>query len=289
MNHIYNSYQVKNNYMCNQPIVSDDVPDDYIDDLPYDLTDLCIHFKKIRFSMNLLKFDNLIVLSIAGCKMKTFPELPNSIKYLTLINLNLNHLPNLENTNLIMIECSFNNLILLPKFPNTLIDLTCEKNKLIEVLDLPHSVRTINLRHNNLKHINYFPNESKFIYLSFNNLKSLPTIPKNVVELSCSDNKLISMPEIKSNITFLNFECEVFGIYKGNNPENYKIINQINTINQFKSTYYHLLCKKKLRKWLWKRVREPKIQRMYHPDNLKKILDNIENCNLEEILDDWCK
>jgi hypothetical protein len=289
MENIYNSYPVKNNYMCGRPIVGYEIPHNYIDDLPDDLTDLYINFKKISFPMNLLKFDNLIVLSITGCKIKTFPELPNSIQDLSLNDLNLNYLPSLENTNLTMIECSFNNLILLPKFPNTLMYLTCEKNKLINAVDLPHSIKSLNLRHNNLEHINYFPNEAKFIYLSFNNLKSLPTIPKNVLELSCSRNKLISMPEIKSNLTFLNFECEVFGIYKGHNPENYKIINQINAINRFKSTYYHLLCKNKLRQWLWKRIREPKIQRMYHPDNLKQLLDNTENDNLEEILDDWCK
>ena len=61
-------------------------------------------------------------------------------------------------------------------------------------------------------------------------------------------------------------------------------------INRFRKTYYTLKFKEKLRKWLWENVREPKIAEKYHPYNLQKLLENVEEddeSELDRVLDEW--
>ena len=40
---------------------------------------------------------------------------------------------------------------------------------------------------------------------------------------------------------------------------------QIQTLNNFRNLYWCLKFKKQLRKWLWEKIREPKIMKQYDP------------------------
>lgn len=289
------NFYYKNNYMYHE-LIGNVVPIDYFDWLPKDLENISLIDKKIKFIPNLLRLNNLITLTLLRCSIKTLSTLPNSLETLIITRSGLEYLPNLENTRLIEILCSHNNLVSLPKFPNTLISLNVSYNKLTTITYLPDSLEDIILSSNQLEKIQHFPNNARIINVNYNFLTELPTIPEKTNELMCNHNKLVSMPEIKSyNMWYLCFNCEVHGFFRCN-EESYnnkieikEIIKKINLVNKFKSTYYHLLCKKKLRKWLWEYVREPKIRELYHPNKLNELLEDVNEDELEEVLDDWCK
>ena len=272
------------------------VPIDYFDSLPKDLENISLIDKKINFIPNLSRFTNLITLTLLRCSIKILSTLPNSLETLIITRSGLEYLPNLENTRLIEILCSHNNLKSLPKFPDTLILLNVSYNKLTTITDLPDSLKEITLSNNQIEKIQRFPNNTRIINVNYNFLTELPTIPEKTNELMCNHNKLVSMPEIKSyDMWYLCFNCEVHGFFICN-EESYhvkreikEIIKKINLVNKFKSTYYHLLCKKQLRKWLWEYVREPKIKELYHPNKLNELLEDIDENNLEKVLDEWCK
>ena len=67
----------------------------------------------------------------------------------------------------------------------------------------------------------------------------------------------------------------------------------VKTINQFRNLYYSLKFKKQFRKFLWEKIREPKIQKYYSPNNLIELLRENENENvdvdeeLDEVLNNW--
>jgi len=53
----------------------------------------------------------------------------------------------------------------------------------------------------------------------------------------------------------------------------------------FRHLYYCLKFKKQLRKWLWEKVREPKIEKLYNPSYL---IENLgDGDNLDEVLKNW--
>ena len=57
---------------------------------------------------------------------------------------------------------------------------------------------------------------------------------------------------------------------------------KILTFNNFCNLYWCLKFKKQLRKWLWEKIREPKIMKEYHPSYL---FENIqENTDLHTFL-----
>jgi hypothetical protein len=283
-------FNFNNNYMYRN-VYGDLVPSDYFDSLSEDLENISLVCKKIKFSPNLTRFNSLITLSLSGCKMNTLPLLPNSLQTLLVMNMELNYLPSLENTSLKYICSSQNNLTILPQFPNTLKSLTCSYNKLNIISDLPNSLETIILVSNQIKKIQNFPNNAKIINISYNLLIELPKIPENTEELICHHNKLISMPKINSKkIYYLCFNCEIHGFIRCDDPiKIIEIVTKINSIYKFKSTYYHLLCRRKLRKWLWEYIREPKIRELYNPNKLNEFLTNVNEDELEDALNEWCK
>ena len=79
------------------------------------------------------------------------------------------------------------------------------------------------------------------------------------------------------------------------NPQYYDDEYYINTIkqnlkilNKFRFLYYSLKFKNKFRYWLWKKVREPKIQKQFHPSRLLELLkDHDINDVDEETFTNW--
>jgi len=267
------------------------VPTNYFERLPITLKHINIICKKINYIPNLFHFRNLIGLTLSGCKMKTLPLLPNSLERLIIMNMDLEYLPSLENTNLTIILASSNKIKILPSFPNTLCHIDFNYNKITEISNLPHSITHLMIISNDIEKITYFPENVIFINISYNYLTELPLIPENVEELFCLHNKLIMMSQIKSSrINYLAFNSEVNGFINTDYTERInRSVKNINIINKFKSTYYHLLCKKRLRQILWENIREPKIKNMYHPDKLYKIIKNVSDDELEEALNEWCE
>ena len=131
-----------------------------------------------------------------------------------------------------------------------------------------------------------------------NKLTYLPPLPSVLEELVCGNNELTYLPHLPYNLDtlyFINNPKMDYYIQKGKSTMlNYiaQLNKQINIINKFRELFYTVKCKKQLHKWLWVRVREPKIQQKYHPSNLITMLEGREEDEmsldeLDELLEKW--
>jgi hypothetical protein len=192
-------------------------------------------------------------------------SLPEDIVKIDINNKNITHLSDLTKfKNLKILNCEYNKLTYLPILPKTLKELNCSDNELIYLPILPETLEELNC--------------------SYNKLTDLPTLPKNINMLNCCHNKLKYLPCQLFNIEYLDIS---------NNPK-YKIIDNtdlkivkknINTINNFRHIYYCIKFRNQFRKWLWERVKEPKIIKKYNPNYLIKNLNDI--ANLDDVLNAW--
>jgi len=64
-----------------------------------------------------------------------------------------------------------------------------------------------------------------------------------------------------------------------------KINKSFQCLEHFKMLFYCLKYKAKFRKWLWLKVRLPKIEKMYHPSKFNELLDTSEDLTEEELDD----
>lgn len=268
---------------------------DYFDKLPEDTQNIYFNSKKIYFVPDLSRFKNLITLSLSGCQLYGLPILPPLLENLYIQKTGLNRLPNLQHNRIEILDAMYNNLIEIPILPDTLRHLHMSHNKILNVEYLPPNLETLNLLNNRITHIKYFPQNLKLIYISNNKLKELPPISSTVEELFVSGNMLILMPEIPTSPTItmqaMSVLCETLGkFYTDNSIVTFEqTIRNINVLQKFRSIYYYAKYRNRLRKWLWERIREPKIKAAYHPDKLKKCLDNVLDDDLEDVFEKWCK
>ena len=159
---------------------------------------------------------------------------------------------------------------------------------------LPEDVEKIDVSY---KKLTYLPDLSRFKNLQilnchFNNLTSLPQLNNKLKILHCSYNELTLLPQLNE---------ELIELYCSNNFIPQILINdgfiletKRNLINNVAKCRYRIMClkyKEHFRRWLWIKVRLPRIQNHYHPDNLKELLDNLgDDCEedvLDEAIENW--
>ena len=172
---------------------------------------------------------------------------------------------------------------------------------------LPLSTTYINVSNNGLT---YLPDLSRFKQLthlicSLNKLTYLPPLNNNLTHLFCGDNQLTELPPLNNKLIVLfchhnqltwlpplnnNLQeliCSYNNIYNENIEKykyNYRNIKIIQTLRNFRNTYYLLKFKKHFKRWLWEKVREPKIMAKFHPSHLTNLE---ETDDLEVFLEDW--
>jgi len=179
---------------------------------------------------------------------------------------------------------------------------------------LPEDVEKIDVSY---KKLTYLPDLSRFKNLQilnchFNNLTSLPQLNKNLKILFCSNNKLTSLPQLNNKLKILHCSYneltllpqlneELIELYCSNNFIPQILINdgfiletKRNLINNVAKCRYRIMClkyKEHFRRWLWIKVRLPRIENHYHPDNLKELLDKLgDDCEedvLDEAIENW--
>ena len=64
-----------------------------------------------------------------------------------------------------------------------------------------------------------------------------------------------------------------------------KVKKNIRVFKYFRHLWYCLQYKKQFRKWLWEKVRHPRIMRKYHPNHLVQNLSDDDDLN--KFLDNW--
>jgi Leucine-rich repeat (LRR) protein len=186
--------------------------------------------------------------------------------------------------NLKILNCSVNQLTYLPTLPQNLKILYCSNNQLTSLPTLPQNLTELNCYNNKLTSLPTLPQNLKILYCSNNQLTSLPTLPQNLDYLDCSYNKLTVLPTLPQNLETLHcYNNPISEIV--NNSSFIKIKQNIQTLNNFRHLYYCLQFKEQLRKWLWEKVRESKIKKLYNPIYL---LENLgEEDELDAVLDNW--
>jgi hypothetical protein len=161
------------------------------------------------------------------------------------------------------------------------------------------------------EYINSLPLDIEIIDVSNKKLTFIPDLSKftKLTHLICSGNKLTQLPPLNNELLHLNCDSNnikylpnlshsLFTLYFKYNPIDdilktfvFKIGGltlgkKIKILNSFRYTYYCLRFKTQFKKWLWEKVREPKIMQKFHPDHLNTLK---ETDDLEVFLEDWVK
>jgi Leucine-rich repeat (LRR) protein len=214
-------------------------------------------------------------------------------------------------TNLQYLYCDDNYLISLPRLPKSLLYLSCHRNKIRALGVLPMNLQYLYCSYNSLKSLpEILPVNLRELYCMCNQLASLPALPESLLHLYCAGNKithlsalpesllhlqchhnlLTSMPKLPESITSFNY-CfnpiweKQSQIIRDHNVDVLIIIKRINTLNSFCYLYYSLKFKSQFRRWLWEKVRKPKIEKKYHPNYL--IANLKEDIDLNRFLEYW--
>jgi len=235
----------------------------YLNSLPEDILTINISNKGITSLPDLTRFKNLETLYCYDNKLTLLPTLPPNIKTLYCSNNYLTSLPTLPQ-NLKILDCLNNELTLLPNLPQNLKELYCDNNQLTLLPTLPQNLEELNCGDNKLTSLPTLPQNLKILNCFYNQLTLLPTLPQNLEEFDCYANPISEIVNGDSLI---------------------KIKQNIQILNNFRHLYYCLKFKKQLRKWLWEKVREPQIKKMFHP---KYLVENLgEHDDLDTVLHNW--
>ena len=191
----------------------------------------------------------------------------------------LTYLPDLSRfKQLTHLYCNHNQLTELPPLNDNLKRLNCYYNQLTELPPLNDNLECLHCYYNQLTELPPLNDNLTHLYCSFNQLTELPPLNNKLTVLYCHHNQLTWLPPLNNKLNFL--DCS------NNNIKNINNNNIIKILRKFRNTYYLLKFKKHFKRWLWEKVREPKIMAKFHPSHLDALE---ETDDLEVFLEDWIK
>jgi Leucine-rich repeat (LRR) protein len=126
---------------------------------------------------------------------------------LDLKKLNLTSLPDLSTyTHLLVLQCTFNQLTVLPTLPKTLQELYCYSNNITQLPELPDSLQILFCGNNALTTLPKLPYNLIRLSCANNYLTHLPKLPPKMQTLNCSHNQLTCLPKLPYYLDTLNCE-----------------------------------------------------------------------------------
>ena len=213
-------------------------------------------------------------------------SLPNYTLTIDISSKGIKSLPDLTRfKNLKKLSCSANQITSLPTLPQNLEILYCSGNQLTSLPTLPQNLEILYCYDNQLTSLPTLPQNLQFLDCSYNKLTLLPTLPQKLKTLYCYDNQLTSLPTLPQNLEILYCYSNPIDEIVDNKNCLIKIKQHIQILNNFRHLYYCLKFKKQLRKWLWEKVREPIVKRIYSPNYLVENL--VDDDNLDTVLHNW--
>lgn len=237
----------------------------YLNSLSEDILEISIIAKDLRYLPDLTRFKKLEILNCKTNRLRSLPILPKSLKKLI---------------------CTDNRLISIPKLPEKLNVLNCSHNLLYNLPNLPKNLQLLQCSYNLLSVLPMLPKGLKELYCCNNDLIFIPNFPNRLQHISCHSNELITIPIIPSSIYYIYIHYRNNPIYSIIHNDNFDIVKRnIIIINNFRHLYYCLKFKAQFRKYLWERIREPKIVKKYDPNYLIEHLG--DNADLDEVLNEW--
>ena len=125
--------------------------------------------------------------------------------YVNCSNSNISDLTGIEYfDSLTYLNCSENQLAVLPTLPSALTKLYCYNNQLSSLISLPNTLAYLYCSDNQLTSLPNLPNSLSELWCNFNQLTNLPTLPNSLTYLYCYDNQLTSLPALPNSLTELN-------------------------------------------------------------------------------------
>ena len=220
-------------------------------------------------------------------------SLPENTETINVSNKNLTDIPPLNRfTNLKKLYCDNNQLTQLPQLNSSLEILNCSNNRLTQLPQLNSSLEILNCSNNRLTQLPQLNSYLQDLRCYNNQLTQLPELNSYLQYLFCYNNQLTQLPELNSSLEILkcyNNELPFKLIYKAQltNIKRNELNCGIQILKRFKELYMLIKFKKHFRNWLWIKVRLPKIQIQFHPDNLKNLLSSVNDEELDEALNNW--
>ena len=212
-------------------------------------------------------------------------SLPNDIDIIDVSHKSLSYLPSLKRFyRLRYLDCSNNNLTSLPSLNNSLKSLYCQNNQLIILPELNNSLNTLCCSNNKIISLPILNHSLQNLYCENNQLTFLPILNQSLKQLVCDPHLLNEFPDLMK-IMRRSHKPILLNENKKNDLNKF-----YQFVHRFRSLFYYLKFKEKLRNWLWLKVRLPKTERMYHPDKLKELFDDREDISdneFHETIENW--
>ena len=89
---------------------------------------------------------------------------------------------------LVTIDCSDNDIHVLPNLPPKLVYLKCDRNNLVKLPECPNTLVELYCRINQLQYLPEMPLKLQRLYCCNNELMNLPKMPPRMIDLDCSYN-----------------------------------------------------------------------------------------------------
>jgi hypothetical protein len=141
--------------------------------------------------------ENVLVLSLAGNKLKSLENLPKSLKVLDLESNNIGN----------------NTVLKIDHLPNTLESLKISNNNIQNITNLPTSLTHLEAVNCSINYIRAFPKNMKQIVLKQNNLEEIPPLPNSLQLLDIEMNPIKELGRIPRTVTVLKYdEPEEFNV-----------------------------------------------------------------------------
>lgn len=280
---------------------------EFLNDHEDDTIELRLSWMHLENIPKLNRFNRLRSLIISNNNIHIINYLPEQLGYFDCTSNHLTCLPSLPE-DLETLICNYNQLTSLPELPECLEKLICHHNQLTELPELNYTLQLLDVDHNLLRTLPDFPSQLKKLYCQYNQLTSIPNHYHNIEILNCNNNQLIELPYIsKINelycdnnkiryVPYINARC-LYYLSMKNNPLDDMLIPYYNTSDElvclldklykFKTFYYDEKLKVLIMNYIWKNIRQPKIQEQYSPANLEKLLKENEEDDLLNVLDTW--
>jgi hypothetical protein len=149
------------------------------------------------------------------------------------------------------------------------------------------NLKQLSCRRNQLTFLPPLNEHLEYLHCSENQLSVLPPLNEKLDYLNCTYNKLTCLPVLNKSLHLIFcLHNPIYEIIENDNLSTLEKNIIIKILNNFRYLYYSLKFKKRFRDWLWVKIREPKIRKIYHP---KYLIENLpdEETDLDEVLNNW--
>jgi Leucine-rich repeat (LRR) protein len=226
------------------------------------------------------------ILDISNRKLKSIPDLSRFID-LEELRCNRNYIRDIPplNKKLKTLDCSYNNIYTISELvlPENLEKLYCSNNFIQKLPELNSKLTSLDCSNNWLTSLPLLNENLTYLSCSNNQLTNLPTLNENLSIITCRDNRLKKLPLLNKKLSMFNYRNNfISNVIYGDLDI---IKNKSELLYDLTHRHFALKYKNIFRNWLWERVRKPKIEKLYSPEMLNLILDNLENSDDEDELD----